>query len=179
MGNRHRLKPGTGRTPAHPPPGAATTTPPHSRTTPRGPGPADLTAQQDLAANNPPDLFLQNRPLHTSHLGRLLAALAVAVVAVLAGPAVPASAHTVSGAGGQDYETLLGPLAPAVPGVTVRVVENGSRLALRNTTGQQVVVLGYDAEPYLRVGPDGSSRTRCRRRRTSTGTGTAGRPAAA
>ena len=88
-------------------------------------------------------------------LGRLLAALAVAVVAVLAGPAVPASAHTVSGAGGQDYVTLLGPLTPAVPGVTVRVVENGSRLALRNTTGQQVVVLGYDAEPYLRVGPDG------------------------
>lgn len=74
---------------------------------------------------------------------------------MVAGPAAPVSAHTVSGAGSQDYTTLLGPLTPAVPGLTLRVVENGSRLALTNTTGQQVVVLGYYHDPYLRVGPDG------------------------
>jgi hypothetical protein len=43
-----------------------------------------------------------------------------------------------------------------VPGVTVRVVELGGRLELRNDSPAEVVVIGYDGEPYLRVGRTGT-----------------------
>lgn len=82
--------------------------------------------------------------------------LAVAVLPTLAGPAPPAAAHTVSGGGGEDFTAVLGQLTPPTPGVTLAAVENGSRLQLRNGTGEQVIVLGYYDEPYLRVGPDGT-----------------------
>jgi hypothetical protein len=68
--------------------------------------------------------------------------------------AAPASAHTVSGVGATNWRTTLVGLKPAVPGVSVRVVEQGSRLELTNT-GAELVVLGYEGEPYLRVGPQG------------------------
>jgi hypothetical protein len=41
-----------------------------------------------------------------------------------------------------------------VPGLSIKVVETGSRLELTNH-GPEVVVLGYEQEPYLRVGPQG------------------------
>jgi hypothetical protein len=44
---------------------------------------------------------------------------------------------------------------PAVPGLTVEVVDAGSRLRLLNTGPRDVVVLGYQLEPWLRVGPRG------------------------
>jgi len=68
--------------------------------------------------------------------------------------ATPASAHTVSGVGATNWRTTLIGLNPAVPGISVRVVETGSRLELTNT-GAELVVLGYEGEPYLRVGPQG------------------------
>ncbi|MDQ1710763.1 MAG: hypothetical protein QOE45_213 [Frankiaceae bacterium] len=86
---------------------------------------------------------------------RRAAATLAATVAVVVGTALPADAHTVSGAGAGNYRTTLTGVSPAIPGVTVRVVENGSRLSLANTTAQEAVVLGYEDEPYLRVGPDG------------------------
>lgn len=73
---------------------------------------------------------------------------------VLLTPA-PASAHSVAGVSGTNYRTTLHSAAPAVPGIRVRVIETGSRLELSNTTGGEAVVLGYQDEPYLRVGPDG------------------------
>jgi hypothetical protein len=86
---------------------------------------------------------------------RRAAATATATVAVLAGTALPAEAHTVSGAGATNYRTTLTGVSPAIPGVTVRLVENGSRLQLTNGTATDAVVLGYENEPYLRVGPAG------------------------
>jgi hypothetical protein len=68
--------------------------------------------------------------------------------------ASPASAHTVSGVGATNWQTTLGTISPAVPGLTLKVVETGSRLELTNH-GAEVVVLGYEQEPYLRVGPQG------------------------
>jgi hypothetical protein len=68
--------------------------------------------------------------------------------------ASPASAHTVSGVGATNWQTTLGTISPAVPGLTIKVVETGSRLELTNH-GPEVVVLGYEQEPYLRVGPHG------------------------
>ena len=68
--------------------------------------------------------------------------------------ASPASAHTVSGVGATNWQTSLIGVHPAVPGLAVRVVETGSKLEVSNT-GAELVVIGYDGEPYLRVGPHG------------------------
>ena len=68
--------------------------------------------------------------------------------------APPASAHTVSGVGATNWKTAISAVTPAVPGLTIKVVEQGSRLELTNH-GAEVVVLGYNDEPYLRVGPQG------------------------
>ncbi len=68
--------------------------------------------------------------------------------------AAPASAHTVSGVGATDWRTTLTAVTPAVPGLSVRVIETGSRLELTNH-GAEVLILGYEGEPYLRVGPQG------------------------
>ena len=84
---------------------------------------------------------------------RALAVVVTALVGLIA-LAPPASAHTVSGVGATNWRTTIGPLSPALPGLTVRVVENGSRLELVNH-GPDVVVFGYQGEPYLRVGPAG------------------------
>jgi hypothetical protein len=85
---------------------------------------------------------------------RLPIVVTIMVVGVL-GLASPASAHTVSGVGATNYSTTLGALTPPVAGLSVRVIENGSRLQLTNRSGVEVMVLGYQDEPYLRVGPAG------------------------
>lgn len=88
------------------------------------------------------------------HAGRIAAGLAVVLgVVLLAAP--PAGAHNVSGVGATNYLTTLDGVSPETAGITVRVVEAGSRLELTNTNDQEVVVLGYEDEPYLRIGPDG------------------------
>ncbi|MEU8077871.1 Dyp-type peroxidase [Catellatospora citrea] len=82
----------------------------------------------------------------------------LAVVAGLAAAVLPAGAawaHEVGGVGATNFTTTLSALSPAVPGVSLAVVENGSRLELRNTTAREVVVRGYSDEPYARIGPDG------------------------
>jgi hypothetical protein len=85
---------------------------------------------------------------------RLVVATGLAVGAVLV-TAAPAGAHTVGGEHATNYRTRIGPLAPAIHGVALRPIEHGDRLELTNTTARDVVVLGYDDEPYLRVGPRG------------------------
>jgi hypothetical protein len=81
-----------------------------------------------------------------------LIAVAVGMVALGAGPA---SAHTASGPRPTNYLTSLGSVSPRIPGVTVHVVDLGNKIQLTNRTRVDIVVLGYDAEPYLRVGPRG------------------------
>ena len=69
--------------------------------------------------------------------------------------AAPASAHTASGPRPTNYLTTLDSISPRIPGVTVHVVELGSKIELTNRTGTDVIVLGYNSDPYLRVGPRG------------------------
>lgn len=69
--------------------------------------------------------------------------------------ASPAAAHGVGGVQPRNYETTLLRVSPRVPGVELSVVDLGDRLSLTNHTDHDVVVLGYDDEPYLRVGPGG------------------------
>jgi deferrochelatase/peroxidase EfeB/plastocyanin len=88
---------------------------------------------------------------------RRAAAVAAMTLAVLTGlAAAPASAHTVGGSGATDYVTTVGPLTPAVAGLTLTVVENGAKLQIENRSGADVVVDGYVGEPYLKVGPTGT-----------------------
>ncbi|MGY0235197.1 Dyp-type peroxidase [Longispora urticae] len=86
---------------------------------------------------------------------RRLALLLAVLAALVVLPASPASAHTVGGVGATNFHTTLSALSPAAPGVRLAVIENGSRLELRNTSSSEVTVRGYADEPYLRVGPEG------------------------
>jgi hypothetical protein len=83
----------------------------------------------------------------------LLGALLSSAVFVAAAP--PASAHGVGGVQPRNYKTILSRVEPRVRGVTLSVVDLGDNLRLRNVSGRDVIVLGYDGEPYLRVGPRG------------------------
>jgi hypothetical protein len=84
----------------------------------------------------------------------VLAGTAV-IAAAVAGAARPAAAHGGGGPDATNYQTRVEAMTPVTPGLDVRAVDVGEQLELRNTTGTDVVVLGYDEEPYLRVGPDG------------------------
>jgi hypothetical protein len=79
----------------------------------------------------------------------------VVIAAVTALGATPAAAHGTAGPEATNYDTRVHEITPETPGLSVRAVDLGERLELRNTTGTDVVVLGYEDEPYLRVGPDG------------------------
>jgi hypothetical protein len=81
-------------------------------------------------------------------------AVLVAVGAVISTPE-PAAAHGVGGIQPSNYETRIVSVRPAVAGLEVRSVDLGNRLEVTNRTGHEVVILGYDREPYLRVGPRG------------------------
>ncbi|MCZ2830513.1 hypothetical protein O2W14_16875 [Modestobacter sp. VKM Ac-2986] len=82
----------------------------------------------------------------------LVVLLGVLAVLSLAGPA---AAHVGGGAAGSDFSAELRSVTPALPGVTVRVLEFGDSLEVVNTSGTELAVPGYSGEPYLRIGPDG------------------------
>jgi hypothetical protein len=69
--------------------------------------------------------------------------------------AVPASAHPAGVQPAVDYRTTVTGVLPATPGLSARFLHDGSRLEVRNDTGAEVEVLGYQGEPWWRVGPDG------------------------
>jgi hypothetical protein len=85
--------------------------------------------------------------------GRLLVVL-TGLLAMLT-VAGPAGAHVGGGAAGSDFDARVLSVTPEVPGLTVRVLQFGDELEVVNATGSEVVVPGYDEEPYLRIGPDG------------------------
>jgi hypothetical protein len=79
----------------------------------------------------------------------------VLVACYLVGNAGPAAAHGVGGPSPTNYVTEVRRVVPAVRGISVRAVSLGTRLELTNRTSREVVVPGYEGEPYLRVGPGG------------------------
>jgi hypothetical protein len=72
------------------------------------------------------------------------------VVLVIVATAGPASAHG-GGVVATDYRARITDQA----GLDVRVVEAGGRVELTNRSSRELTVLGYEGEPYLRVGPLG------------------------
>jgi hypothetical protein len=86
---------------------------------------------------------------------RLGLSLAAGCVLPLAA-AAPADAHGVGvGLRPTSYRSQVTGISPPVDGLTVRLREAGAKVELENSTGSEVVVLGYSQEPYLRVGPQG------------------------
>lgn len=77
-------------------------------------------------------------------------AAVVLLTAVLA-PSV--AAHGDGGARG--YRSAVTALRPAAAGLSVEVLDFDDRLHLENDTGEEVVVFGYEGEPYLRFDDDG------------------------
>ena len=82
----------------------------------------------------------------------LVAVLALLLVGASAGPA---AAHALgTGTEASNYRTRILAVDQAVPGISVRTVAGG-QLELTNRSSEEVVVLGYRLEPYLRVSPTG------------------------
>jgi hypothetical protein len=81
----------------------------------------------------------------------MMARLALALLALLLAPAA-ALAHE----GNPNYLSRIDAVTPATPGVTVEVLNRDDRLLLHNTSGKDVVIEGYDGEPYARVRGDGT-----------------------
>ena len=74
-----------------------------------------------------------------------LAWLALLVAPAAADPAQPG-----------DVRSRVTELAPRTTGVRAEIVGGDSFLQLEVDRGREVVVLGYESEPYLRVRPDGT-----------------------
>jgi len=70
-------------------------------------------------------------------------------LAVLAAAAVAAPV-ALGDAGTPNYRSKLVAVTPTTKGLVVRVVDGDDALELRNTTGGNVMVPGYEGEPYLR-----------------------------
>jgi hypothetical protein len=85
-------------------------------------------------------------------LGRA-AVVALCAVALLTALAPPALAHGRGSDATNFRSEILA--APAIEGVTWRIYGGDEMLGLSNTSTEEVLVLGYRDEPYLRVGPDG------------------------
>lgn len=82
---------------------------------------------------------------------RLLGTLAVLVAVTVA----PAGVAFADAAGPTDYETTITAVEPAVAGVDVSIVGGDSFLRVVADPGVDVVVLGYQQEPYLHIRADG------------------------
>jgi hypothetical protein len=78
--------------------------------------------------------------------------IAVAVALAALAAAAPASAHQ----GNPDFLSEVGAVEPTVDGISVEVLNRDDRLLLHNTTGEDVVILGYEDEPYARISADGT-----------------------
>jgi hypothetical protein len=89
-----------------------------------------------------------------SRLGRRLLVVLFGMLATLA-VAGPAAAHVGGEVAGSDFDGRVLAVTPAVPGLSVRVLQFGDSLELINDSASEVVVPGYQGEPYLRIGADG------------------------
>ncbi|WP_432829054.1 hypothetical protein [Dactylosporangium sp. CA-092794] len=91
-------------------------------------------------------------------LGLRVGAVVAAGVAGVLLYATPAAAHGADAPVAVPYVVRV--WSVSVPGVEVRAVEGGARLELVNRSGREVVVLGLQGEPFLRVSADGVDENR-------------------
>jgi hypothetical protein len=81
----------------------------------------------------------------------------VVAVALLASLVfVPAAAaHPRAKGYARGFQSKILSVRPEVVGLDIRVVDADDRLRVSNKSGAELVVFGYDNEPYLRIGPNG------------------------
>ena len=80
------------------------------------------------------------------------AALAVTTALLIGVSASPALAHE----GNPDYRSVIDRVKPKVPGVSFEVLSYDSYMQLLDQHGHEVVIDGYEGEPYARVLKDGT-----------------------
>jgi hypothetical protein len=85
---------------------------------------------------------------------RVLLTVGTAVI-VVGATASAAGAHAIEGVDSTNYLTRIDGIVPPHGDLRVKVVEAGSRLELENRTDEDVIVFGYQAEPYLRIDAKG------------------------
>src|SRR5689334_16204521 len=90
---------------------------------------------------------------------RVALIVAVMCAVVLGLPAGAAVAHAPA-PDSVYYRAELTSVAPAEPGIAVRVDQFGDWIELTNTTPGTVIVYGYTGEPYLRVTRDSAAENR-------------------
>ncbi|MCB0830897.1 MAG: hypothetical protein KDB64_08240, partial [Solirubrobacterales bacterium] len=80
---------------------------------------------------------------------RFLGTVALLMVAVFP---VAANAHQ----GNPDYRSEITSVRPAAlgQGLKIEIVNFDDHVRLVNQTGKEVVIKGYDGEPYVRLSPD-------------------------
>jgi hypothetical protein len=82
----------------------------------------------------------------------MLRSPAVLALAAVLATAAPASAHQAN----PNFLTRVDAITPPTRGVAVDVLNRDDQLLLRNTSGKEVVIAGYNDEPYARIGADGT-----------------------
>jgi hypothetical protein len=83
---------------------------------------------------------------------RLRTKLLLAVLGAMALTPASAFAH----AGNPNFRSNIKAVRPAVPGLSIEVLNYDDRLLLVNRSGKTVLVRGYDGEPYVRVQSEGT-----------------------
>ena len=84
--------------------------------------------------------------------GRWLVVLLCVGAVALAAPAA-AAAH--ASAADSDYRSVVDGISPYGTAVQAEVRQGDDRLRVTNVGPGELVVLGYEQEPYVRIGPDG------------------------
>jgi len=79
-------------------------------------------------------------------------ALALGALAAMLLGAAGAGAH----GGDPNYRSEINSIRPATEGLSAEIVDFDADLRFRNDSGETVVVMGYEGEPYLRFDPDGT-----------------------
>jgi hypothetical protein len=78
----------------------------------------------------------------------------IAVATLVALVACPAAAGHGDGAA-RGYTSTVSAVAPTLDGLAVSVLAGDDELRVRNDTDRDIVIEGYDGEPYLRFAGDG------------------------
>jgi hypothetical protein len=79
-------------------------------------------------------------------------ACVVATAALTLGAPAAALAHQ----GNPSYRSVVKTVSPAIPGLSVTVLNYDDRLLLKNSSGSEVMVLDYKRQPYIRAAADGT-----------------------
>lgn len=87
------------------------------------------------------------------HLARVALVTAAGLLLLLA-LAAPAMAHG-RGSDASNYDSRIDS-EPDVLGLDFRIYNGDEFLGASNRTGEEITILGYSMEPYLRIGPDGA-----------------------